>query len=117
MEVDQQTTTVTDAASSEPLYAGFTRFELELEFVQSLSNPLYLNHLAAQKLLQAPAFIKYLNYLLYFTRPEYTKYLLYPGPTLKVLELLQEERFRREIMSPEIVSRLAQEWMQESLKI
>ncbi|MCJ1255330.1 hypothetical protein MMC24_003146 [Lignoscripta atroalba] len=100
--------------STEPLYGGYTRFELELEFVQSLSSPLYLNHLASssQKLLQHPPFIAYLRYLLYFTRPEYVKYLRYPGPTLKALELLQEEGFRREILSPETVRRLVEGMME-----
>lgn len=102
------------ASPTEPLYATYTRFELELEFVQSLSNPLYVNHLATQKLLQDPAFISYLNYLVYFARPEYTKFLQYPGPTLKMLDLLQEERFRRDIMSPEVVNRLIVEWMAQS---
>ena len=88
---------------SEPLYAGYTRFELELEFVAMLSSPLYLNHLASLKLLQAPDFVAYLKYLQYWTRPEYIKYLSYPGPTIRALELLQEERFRTEILSPEVV--------------
>ena len=100
----------------EPLHHTYTRFELELAFVQSLSNPLYLNHLASTHLLQDSAFIAYLRYLLYFTRPEYTKFLTYPGPTLKVLELLQEERFRAEVLSPEVVSRLAEGWVRESVK-
>lgn len=114
---------------TEALYGGYTRFELELEvpfhlellhkyiyhclpptpqFVQSLANPYYLNHLASQKLLQDHSFLAYLKYLQYFTRPEYTKYLLYPGPTLKALELLQQETFRLDILSPDVVERLVQ---------
>jgi len=45
------------------------------QFVQCLSNPLYLNHLATQKLLDSPEFVAYLRYLQYFRRPEYIKYL------------------------------------------
>lgn len=67
-----------------------------------------MNHLASQKILQDPSFIAYLQYLQYFAEPEYTKYLLYPGPTLKALELLQQEKFRQDILSPEIVGRLAE---------
>ncbi|KAL8806849.1 MAG: hypothetical protein Q9182_001109 [Xanthomendoza sp. 2 TL-2023] len=124
------------STSSDPSYGGFTRFELELEvsldrvshtsvqtfdrhdfqFVQALANPFYLNHLASQKLLQDSAFIEYLKYLQYFTQPEYTKYLLYPGPTLKALELLQQEKFRQDILSPEIVARLAEETLLSSIK-
>ena len=101
-------------ASDEPLYAGFTRFELELEFVQSLGNPFYLNHLASQHLLQDAAFVSYIDYLQYFTKQEYVGYLDYPGPTLKALELLQQERFRQEILSPEIAVALANSWAEES---
>lgn len=98
-----------DTKAREPKYGGYTRFEIELEFVQSLANPNYLNHLAAQKLLQQPAFVQYLKYLQYWTRPPYLKYLTYPGPTLKNLELLQQERFRRDIISPDFVAALIQE--------
>lgn len=102
--------------SSDPLYGGYTRFELELEFVTMLSSPLYLNHLASLKLLQAPDFCAYLSYLRYWTRPEYVKYLSYPGPTIRALELLQEERFRTEILSPEVVGLLMQEGVKGSLE-
>lgn len=30
----------------------------------------------------------------------------HPGPTLRTLELLQNERFRRDIMSPELVNNM-----------
>lgn len=80
-----------EGAASEPRYGGYTRFELELEvrifnsspsltnssqFVQCLANPLYLNDLAShQKLLDDPAFIAYVEYLSYFAKPEYARYL------------------------------------------
>ncbi|KAI1881726.1 hypothetical protein JX265_000552 [Neoarthrinium moseri] len=102
-------------AEAEPLYGGFTRFEIELEFVQSLANPFYLNHLASQKLLSEPAFVEYLKYLQYWSKPPYLKYLTYPGPTLKHLELLQQERFRQEIISPELVHLLAAENQKASI--
>ncbi|KAK1758707.1 SOH1-domain-containing protein [Echria macrotheca] len=89
-------------ASDEPKYAGFTRFELELEFVQALGNPAYLNHLASRKFLSNPSFIAYIDYLQYWTRPPYIKYLTYPGPTLKNLRLLQQEKFRQDIISPQL---------------
>ncbi|TIA80626.1 hypothetical protein D6C76_03078 [Aureobasidium pullulans] len=112
-------------------YGGYTRFELELEastpgpkrlgiimsaqgFVQCLSNPLYLNHLATQKLLDDPEFVAYLAYLQYFAEPKYIKYLSYPGPTIRALELLQQERFRKDILIPETVARMAEEGLQAS---
>ncbi|KAL8664669.1 MAG: hypothetical protein Q9168_007855 [Polycauliona sp. 1 TL-2023] len=111
---------IADAPSSngevEQSYAGFTRFELELEFVQALANPYYLNHLASQKLLQDAAFVAYLKYLLYFQQPEYTSYLSYPGPTLKALELLQQDKFRQDILSPDVVAHLAEQTLLSSTK-
>ncbi|KAJ4361792.1 hypothetical protein N0V83_010733 [Neocucurbitaria cava] len=89
-----------------PGYGGYTRFELELEFVQCLANPVYLNYLAQQKTLDKPEFVAYLSYLQYFKQPKYAKFLHHPGPTLRALELLQQERFRQEILAPGLVDRL-----------
>ncbi|KOS21154.1 Mediator of RNA polymerase II transcription subunit 31 [Escovopsis weberi] len=100
----------------EPKHGGFSRFEIELEFVQSLANPYYLNHLASQKLLAQPAFVAYLAYLQYWSRPPYLKYLTYPGPTLRHLELLQQERFRQDIISPDLVQRLVEEEMRATVQ-
>ncbi|KAI1449002.1 SOH1-domain-containing protein [Annulohypoxylon stygium] len=102
-------------ADDEPKYGGFSRFEIELEFVQALANPSYLNHLASQKLLNDPAFVAYLSYLRYWSRPPYIKYLNYPGPTLKHLELLQQERFRQDIISPELEQALIMEGVKASV--
>ncbi|KAI9774384.1 MAG: suppressor of hpr1 [Geoglossum simile] len=104
--MDTVTQDARESCRQEPLYGGFTRFELEVEFVQCLGNPWYLNHLATQKLFDNPAFVAYLSYLQYFSQPEYTKYLMYPGPTLKALQLLQQEKFRQDILSPETVARM-----------
>lgn len=85
------------------------------QFVQSLANPLYLNHLATQKLLTRPDFVAYLAYLQYWTRPPYLKYLMYPGPTLKHLELLQQEQFRQDVISPDLVQRLMDDGMRAAV--
>ncbi|KAI9904262.1 hypothetical protein N3K66_000791 [Trichothecium roseum] len=103
-------------ADSEPRFGGFTRFEIELEFVQCLANPYYLNHLAALKLLSQPAFVAYLRYLQYWSRPPYVKYLTYPGPTLRHLELLQHERFRKDIISPDLAQRLVDDGVNTTLE-
>lgn len=65
-----------------------------------------MNFLASQKYFDDPAFVAYLEYLQYFKQPQYTKYLSYPAPTLKALELLQQEKFRKEVLMPEVVARL-----------
>ncbi|KAH6293705.1 mediator of RNA polymerase II transcription subunit 31 [Parastagonospora nodorum] len=89
-----------------PLHGGFTRFELELEFVQCLANPVYLNYLATQKYFDKPEFVAYLDYLQYFAEPKYIKFLHHPGPTLRALELLQQERFRQDIITPGLANKL-----------
>lgn len=82
-----------------------TRWEIELEFVQSLCNIQYLNYLAQQGHLQDPNFINYLSYLNYWKKPEYAKYLVYPN-CLHILTLLQSENFRKEIVNPEFRNNL-----------
>uniref|UniRef100_A0A2K6SEE9 Mediator of RNA polymerase II transcription subunit 31 n=2 Tax=Saimiri boliviensis TaxID=27679 RepID=A0A2K6SEE9_SAIBB len=73
------------------------RFQLELEFVQCLANPNYLNFLAQRGYFKDKAFVNYLK-LLYWKDPEYAKYLKYPQ-CLHMLELLQYEHFRKELVN------------------
>ncbi|EMP41096.1 hypothetical protein UY3_01715 [Chelonia mydas] len=73
------------------------RFQLELEFVQCLANPNYLNFLAQRGYFKDKSFVNYLKYLLYWKEPEYAKYLKYPQ-CLHMLELLQYEHFRKELL-------------------
>ncbi|XP_059251478.1 mediator of RNA polymerase II transcription subunit 31-like [Mustela nigripes] len=74
------------------------RFQLELEFVQCLANPNYLNFLAQRGYFKDKAFVNYLKYLLYWKEPEYAKYLKY-SQCLHMLELLQYEHFRKELVN------------------
>ncbi|KAI9572347.1 SOH1-domain-containing protein [Boletus coccyginus] len=76
--------------------ANRERFELELEFVQSLANPYYLHSLAQQNILDQPAFVNYLEYLQYWREKDYARFVHYPH-ALHHLELLQHARFRSEI--------------------
>ncbi|KAL2117782.1 hypothetical protein VTJ04DRAFT_7442 [Mycothermus thermophilus] len=107
---------IPDTDPREPKYGGHSRFELELEFVQALGNPQYLNYLASRKFLTNPAFVAYLDYLQYWTKPPYLKYLTYPTATLKMLELLQQEKFRQDIISPDLANALAAEGMKTSVE-
>jgi len=102
------------------------RFELELEFVQSLANPRYLHHLATTisttttttssnnnnneddddkeeeniDILNSKEMIEYLSYLQYWYRdPRYSKYILYPH-CLYFLKLLQTDEFRKAMRNP-----------------
>lgn len=60
---------------SDPRVSNRTRFELELEFVQSLANPFYLQTLGQQRILDDPAFINYLAYLRYWSEKEYARFI------------------------------------------
>jgi len=73
--------------------ANRARFELELEFVQALANPFYLHSLAQQNILEQPAFVNFLEYLLYFKEKDYARFIHYPH-ALHHLELLQHAQFR-----------------------
>lgn len=76
------------------------RFEVELEFVQSLANPRYLNHLAQTLQLEDESVLAYLEYLKYWSKPEYAKYVLYPH-CLYFLDLLtRSEEFRQALKDP-----------------
>lgn len=73
------------------------RFQIELEFVQCLANPWYLNRmlgerisqnkervdslcgcidLAQQQYFKDDAFIRYLEYLQYWKKPEYARFVV-----------------------------------------
>ncbi len=104
------------------------RFTLELEFVLCLSNPYYLSHLALNypQLLNpskdpkpsstssesaaesdASKFASYLSYLYkYWRKPEYARFLSHPGATLRNLELLQQEQFRKDVIRPDVIEKL-----------
>lgn len=82
-----------------------TRWEIELEFVQSLGNIQYLNYLAQNDYLTNECFLNYLNYLNYWKEPKYSKYLVYPN-CLHILTLLQSEEFRRSIVNPDFMNSL-----------
>ncbi|GLE11201.1 hypothetical protein PINS_up023539 [Pythium insidiosum] len=72
------------------------RFQMELEFIQCLASPAYLNYLAINRYFDNPAFLNYLQYLKYWKQPQYAKYIVYPH-SLAFLDLLDNERFRQMI--------------------
>ncbi|GAB4837462.1 Mediator of RNA polymerase II transcription subunit 31, variant 2 [Ancistrocladus abbreviatus] len=78
---------------------GRQRFLLELEFVQCLANPTYINYLAQNRYFEDEAFIGYLKYLQYWQRAEYMKFIMYPH-CLFFLELLQNANFRSAMAHP-----------------
>lgn len=66
------------------------KFELELEFLQSLANPHYLHSLSTSGYFSNPSFLNYLDYLSYWEKPEYARFITYPI-SLTHLRLLTAE--------------------------
>jgi hypothetical protein len=61
--------------SSPSLPSPSARFSAELEFVQCLASPEYLNFLAQARLLEDPAFMNFLQYLTYWKQPQYARFI------------------------------------------
>lgn len=97
-----------------------TRWEIELEFVQSLANIQYVNYLAQNDYLADPAFIAYLEYLTYWKDAKYARYLVYPN-CLHILTLLQNEEFRKNVVNPEFINALMNDmvkrWQQPNVAV
>ncbi|CBQ69913.1 related to mediator complex subunit soh1 [Sporisorium reilianum SRZ2] len=97
------TPTTSAPADEQRRAANQAAFSRDLEFLSSLANPYYLNHLALSGVLSSAAFRRYLKHLDYFRHPRYVKYLQYPQ-ALHFLDLLQnEEEFRLACRDPAFV--------------
>jgi mediator of RNA polymerase II transcription subunit 31 len=64
-----------NSITSDPKAVNRAKFELELEFVQSLANPFYLHSLAQQNILEQPTFVNFLEYLLYWKEKDYARFI------------------------------------------
>uniref|UniRef100_A0A7S4VD82 Mediator of RNA polymerase II transcription subunit 31 n=1 Tax=Alexandrium monilatum TaxID=311494 RepID=A0A7S4VD82_9DINO len=69
------------------------RFIEELEFVQCLANPEYVQWLATYHYFEDPAFVEFLGYLSYWRHPPHVYHVVYPQ-ALRMLELLQNPAMR-----------------------
>jgi mediator of RNA polymerase II transcription subunit 31 len=79
-----------------PPESADAKFIRDLEFVQCLANPRYLYHLMQRNYFGDPAFRRYLNYLSYWERPEYAKFLRFPQ-CIHFLRLLDDNDFRSKL--------------------
>jgi len=75
--MESNATAAASSTNAEARAANKYRFELELEFVQSLANPYYLQALAQQGIMEDPSFVLYLDYLQYWSEPGYAKFVMY----------------------------------------
>ncbi|ORY03796.1 SOH1-domain-containing protein [Basidiobolus meristosporus CBS 931.73] len=102
-ENNAEATGETQPESEPPIDPNKERFQVELEFVQCLANPWYLNYLAQQEYFKNAAFLNYLEYLQYWKKPEYAKFVVYPH-ALYFLDMLQRESFREAILKQEVAT-------------
>lgn len=97
------------------------RFLIEMEFVQNLSNPKYLNHLAQNGYLRQKEFIEFLKYLRYWKEPQYLQHLLFPQCLAFLDALIDNPLFCREIAMPQFVefvhAQQGTQWMSDPAKV
>ena len=85
------------ASDPEALERGEKRFRVELEFLQCLASPLYLEYLAQHNYLDNEPFLAFLRYLTYWKRPEYRRFIEYPDCIRFLDLLLDSKKFRDDI--------------------
>ncbi len=90
-----------DTKAQEEIY----RFIQDLEFVQCLSNPLYLEFLAQNNYFNDQRFINYLEYLQYFKNIEDMKYITY-SRSIVFLDLIQYDFFRELLYDEKFINYL-----------
>lgn len=73
------------------------QFEKDLQFIQLLTNPNYLNTLKEKGYFKDTKFIEYLKYLRYFYKKPYIYYITYPA-CLPFLESLISSEEKKEII-------------------
>lgn len=100
---DVKTSAMIDAESNDQV-----RFEAELEFVQCLANPHYLQFLAKGGYFDDSRFRAYLVYLQYFRQPQYVKYVKYPY-CIRILELLLDDSFVKTLSNNLAIDAIAQQ--------
>jgi mediator of RNA polymerase II transcription subunit 31 len=82
------------------------RFFIELELVQNLSNAKYLSYVVQNKYFQDPSFMVFLRYLRYFKEPEYLRHLIFPACLAFLDALIDNPRFRQELLSPVFIEHI-----------
>lgn len=81
------------------------RFVQDLEFVQLLANPNYLQYLSNKGYLEDNDFIKYLVYLNYLKKPDFSRFIVYTR-CFVMLDLLLNETFRKELSNTSFINYL-----------
>jgi hypothetical protein len=111
---------VSDPDTSTPKTAPVieNRLLIELEFVQNLCNPKYLNFLAQRGYFEQESFLQFLAYLQYWKQPEYSQHLAFPQCLAFLDAILTDKNFRREAALPQFAEYVHRQqgskWMMDS---
>lgn len=91
------------------------RFLIELEFVQNLANPKYLNYLAQNGYFEQEEFLNFLKYLRYWKQPQYVAHIIFPQCLAFLDSIIDNADFRRELALPKFADYVHQQqgshWM------
>ncbi|KAL7716485.1 Mediator of RNA polymerase II transcription subunit 31 [Entamoeba marina] len=101
MEIEKQLPSLSNLSNK-------ARFEIELDFVQSLANPFYIKYLAQHHYFQKKSFVNFLSYLQYWKETDYIQFIQYPV-CLYYLEMLQTYQFRKACENPEIMNEIIEQ--------
>lgn len=88
-----------------------TKFEKELEFVQLLCNPYYLQYLYQKRYFEDPEFRRFLRYLEYWKEKPYSNFLIYPQSLIILDALNNNEEFINKLDDEKIL-----EFVEEQLR-
>jgi mediator of RNA polymerase II transcription subunit 31 len=105
----------TDEAGTGSIPSAEERFLIELEFVQNLANPKYLNYLAQNGYFEQESFMSFLRYLRYWKEPQYITHIIFPQCLTFLDAVIDNADFRRELALPQFVDYVHQQqgshWM------
>lgn len=81
---------------------------MELEFVQLLANPTYLQYLSHEEYFNKPEFKNYLKYLKYWNTKPYNTFIIYPY-CLEILNMIQNPKWHTILSDPKFITWLHKE--------
>lgn len=85
-----------------------TRFEIELEFVQALCNPEYLQFLYQKNYFKNKQFTDFLEYLKYWKTEPYKNFLMYTQ-CLDILDLITNDAFVETLHDDNVIIALGEQ--------
>lgn len=94
-------TNITTISSLLP--SDYDRLLIDLEFLQNLTNFLYLHQLAQQNYFEDINFINYLKYLFYLKQSKYIYLIKFSSCFIILNELISNKLFQKDLLLPSFV--------------